>query len=317
MIYLLFAVLLFAGGYFTLRCFLIKHALKEACRELQEIQKDLSQNQILHLAAPDQDLEHLLCATNRMLEDLRRERQNYEKREKQFQHQIEQISHDLRTPLTVILGYLKFLKQADGSDAAEILEIIERKTYAMEHLVSQFYDFSRLSSHDCQITLQQVDAGRILREALLDHYQILERSQMVLEHTLPTHPVMALGDPWALERIFANLFQNAGRYGTGFLKISLEEQPGNICIQFTNGAESLRPEDVPHLFERFYMQDFARTKSGTGLGLAIAKSLAESMKGSLTASCIPDASGVSFPAFCDEKTSDKLTLTFTLTLMTI
>lgn len=317
MIYLLFAFLIFAAGFFALRCHLIKHALKEARRELLEIQKDLSQNQILHLASPDQDLEKLLHAVNDMLEELRRERLNYEKREKEFQRQIEQISHDLRTPLTVILGYLKFLKQAEPSETAEILEIIERKSHAMEHLVSQFYDFSRLSSHDYKIELQQTDVCRILREALLDNYQILEQAQITVAQTLPKHPVLTLGDPQALERIFANLFQNTCRYGTGFLKISFEEQPENIRIQFANGTETLTPEDIPHLFERFYMQDSARTGSGTGLGLTIAKSLAEAMHGSLTASCSPGASGISAFASDIGESSERLTLIFTLTLTAI
>lgn len=308
MFYMLFALLLLAGGYFAFRCFLMKHALREARRELLKIQKDLSQNQILHLAAPDHDLEKLLHTVNCMLEELRRERQNYEKREKQFQQQIQQISHDLRTPLTVILGYLKFLKQADESETAEILEIIGRKSHAMEHLVSQFYDFSRLTSQDYKVKLQQVDVCRILREALLDNYHILEQSQIVLEHALPERPVPALGDPQALERIFDNLFQNAGRYGTGCLKISLQELPENICIQFTNGAKNLTPKDVPHLFDRFYMQDSARTSSGTGLGLTIAKSLAEAMNGSLTASC--SGSDAAEPP-------ENLMLTFTLTLTII
>lgn len=314
MLYLIFALLLLAGGYFTFRYFLIKHALRETRRELLETQKDLSQNQILHLTMPDQDLEKLLYAINCMLEELRRERQNYAKREKQFQQLIQQISHDLRTPLTVILGYLKFLKQADDSEAAEILEIIERKSYTMEHLVSQLYDFSRLSSHDYKVNLQQVDVCRILREALSDNYHILIQSQLALEHTLPKHPVSALGDPHGLDRIFANLFQNAGRYGTGFLKISLEERPKNICIRFTNGSKTLTPEDVPHLFERFYMQDSARTHSGTGLGLTIAKSLAEAMNGSLTVSCSPESSGLPRPGSDAGKAAENLILTFTLTL---
>ena len=153
MIYLLFALPLLAAGFFALRCHLIKHALKETRRELLEIQKDLSQNQILHLAAPDQDLEKLLHAVNYMLEELRRERLNYEKREKEFQRQIEQISHDLRTPLTVIVqkGFpknpadirlLKFYRIIVGGQAGEIIEL----RYQMFHGMGfPFYDFQHFS----------------------------------------------------------------------------------------------------------------------------------------------------------------------------
>ena len=86
--------------------FLLKKAMKEANREFQDILKDIQQNQILHMAMPDKELENMAQSVNQALEQIRTERQEYEKRERAFQSEIENISHDLRTPLTVILGYL-------------------------------------------------------------------------------------------------------------------------------------------------------------------------------------------------------------------
>lgn len=295
MLYFLLLIAVAAGGYFAFRYFSLCKALRNADLELQEIQKDPTQNHILHLPLPNRSLEGLLGTINSTLAELKDERLTYQKREEEFQQQIAHVSHDLRTPLTVILGYLKYIKKTElkGKQAGtfsetlpEALETIERKAKAMSRLVAQFYDFSLLSVQNCEYSDQEMDACRILRETLLDSYQLLEEKSLSVEAALPDCPIPAKGNPEALERIFSNLFQNAGRYASSFLKIRLSKQPENICITFTNDAEQLSPQDIPCLFKRFYMQNAARTQSGTGLGLTIAKSLAESMGGSLTAELI-------------------------------
>lgn len=285
MIYLLCIMGMTAGGYFALRYFSIKRALRDADLELQEILEDLTQNQILHLSTPDKDLEQFIHSINHALEEVKKERQSYQKREKEFQKQMEHISHDLRTPLTVILGYLKYMKNTKNQSEhlEETLEIMERKARAMEKLVSQFYDISRLASEDYEITIQKLDVCRILREALTDNYQELSQYGLKIKTHLPNHPVLANGDAQALDRILSNLLQNAGRYALSFLRVELLEYPDKICISFANDTTQLSTQDIPHLFERFYMQDAARNQSGTGLGLTIAKSLAEAMDGSLEA----------------------------------
>lgn len=287
MILIVLLIAIIAGGYFAFRYFTLCHALCKVGLELQEIKKDLTQNRILHLPLPNKSLEMLLGTVNSTLAELKTERLNYRKREKEFQQQIAHISHDLRTPLTVILGYLKYIKKMESTEKlAEALGIIEQKAQAMSRLVAQFYDFSLLSAQGYACAIQELDACRMLREALLGSYQLLEEKRLDVEAHLPNCPIPAKGDPEALERIFANLFQNAGRYASAFLKIELSQQPEKVCITFTNDAGHCTPEDIPYLFERFYRKDPARSQSGTGLGLTIAKSLAEAMGGSLTAELI-------------------------------
>ena len=104
MLWVLFSVAIVIAVYFATRFFLLKKAMKEANREFQDILKDIQQNQILHMAMPDKELENMAQSVNQALEQIRTERQEYEKRERAFQSEIENISHDLRTPLTVILG---------------------------------------------------------------------------------------------------------------------------------------------------------------------------------------------------------------------
>ena len=211
MLWVLFSVAIVIAVYFATRFFLLKKAMKEANREFQDILKDIQQNQILHMAMPDKELEN--------------------KRERAFQSEIENISHDLRTPLTVILGYLKLMKGQKETDM-EMVETIERKAKTMQRLVTDFYDLSRLSARDYEVEIKETDVGRILRESLMDSYHILEKRALELEAEIPEHIIEVLGDASALERIFLNLIQNAGRYAQSFLHVFVREQKqqGWICF---------------------------------------------------------------------------------------
>ncbi len=294
---LLSALLLAAAGYLALRCIFLKRALREINRDLTEIRLDLSKNQILHLPLPDRDLEQLTKSMNAALEEVRQECQSYEKREAEFQKLIENISHDLRTPLTVILGYLKWMKKADTACAAsgqtcslrsDSLDILERNARTMEKLVAQFYDFSRLNARDYALKPEEVDVCRILKESIANHYQVLEDACLNLDSRLPEHPVIIQGNTGALERIFSNLFQNAGRYARSELEIRLEEsQTGQVYIYFQNDSDSFSEDEISHLFDRFYKNDSSRHQDGSGLGLTVARSLAELMGGALTADAAP------------------------------
>lgn len=291
MLYVILIVISFIiGGYFAFRYFSIIYAFKEMIKEISDIQQDLTQNQILHLPIPNCHLKKLLSSFNAALKEIQKERQKYEKREKEFQRQIENISHDLRTPLTVILGYLKFLKKSDkikvDKELSETITIIGLKADIMKDLVTQFYDLSRLNAGDYELSLDHVDASRTLRESLIGNYQILEQAHLQIEVDIPDCPIWVLGEESALERIFLNLFQNAGRYADTFLCISIKECNENIVISFINDTRMLSEDDLPYVFDRFFMKDGSRNQGGTGLGLTVAKSLAKEMRAELNASII-------------------------------
>ena len=286
---ILLTLVLVLAAYFAFRFYLLKKALKETSEQLQVIQKDLKQNQVLHLPLPDHDLEALMSSINCTLDAIRSERKDYAKRESEFQAEIEAISHDLRTPLTVILGYLGFLQKQRLSltaDQKEMLDIIERKARSMETLISQFYDYSRLNANDYEIKIEEIDVGRTLREVFAENCMMLEKAVLQVKTDFPNHPVWVEGETTALERIFSNLFQNAGRYANHFLNISIQENGTSVQIIFENDTLKANADKIPHLFDRFYMAATSRNKGGTGLGLTIAKCLAEEMAGSLTADLI-------------------------------
>ncbi|MFA9465657.1 MAG: sensor histidine kinase [Velocimicrobium sp.] len=125
----------------------------------------------------------------------------------------------------------------------------------MKNLVTQFYDLSRVNTGDYEMPLNNVDISKIIRESIMGNYQILEQVHLQIEIDIPDYPIWVLGEESALERIFLNLFQNASRYSDTYLHISLKECKHSISISFINDTRVLSEDDIPHLFERFYMQD--------------------------------------------------------------
>ena len=296
MIYILIIIAVI-GIYFAFRYVSLLYAFRKMIKEMQEIREDLTQNQMLHLPVPNRHLAAVMSEFNNTLEEIQKERQKYEKREKEFQKQIENISHDLRTPLTVILGYLKFVKNRkyleQNEELKETLKIIEHKAETMKSLVTQFYEFSRLNAGDYKLKLNNVDISRILRESLVGNYQFLEQSDLKVDIDIPEHPIWVIGEEAGLERIFLNLMQNAGRYADTSLNIMVKETEKNVTISFINDTTRLSEEEASHLFDRLYMQDSSRNQEGTGLGLTVAKSLAEEMGGTLEVHMdVPDLSEI-------------------------
>ncbi|RHR32034.1 sensor histidine kinase [Clostridium sp. AF19-22AC] len=284
MIYLILAVVCFIAMYFCIRFFLLKKALGEAAQELREITEDLEENRIVKLPSPQAEMEVLLEEVNRNLEEIRRIHVGYQEKEQMLQSQIENISHDLRTPLTSILGFLDLIDESSLKvEDRDSLEIVRKKARSMKRLTAQFYDLSRLTAGDYELEVGKADAGRILRETTLESYQELVRKNLDVRLDIPDEAVFALADEAALERIFSNLIQNALRYAVSILRVSLKEEKSGITVLMENDTEHLDAGEVDALFDRFYTADHSRSEGSTGLGLPIARYLAENMGGELTA----------------------------------
>lgn len=277
-------VISIVGGYFSIRYFLLRKNLEKSAYELHNITDDLEQNRIIKLPSPQPELEELLKEINYNLESIRKARIRYEEKEKSLQKQIENISHDLRTPLTAILGFLDMIDdKVMGAEDRESLEIVKRKAWSLKKLISQFYDLSRLEADDYKLELEETDIGRLLRETAIDSYQELKMKNLEVTLDIPDKPMWVLADGDALERIFSNLLQNAGRYAHSMLAIRLFQDTGKVTVLMENDNTSLHEEELEAIFDRFYTVDTSRGKGSTGLGLPIARYLAEGMGGVLYA----------------------------------
>ena len=284
MINIIAAILAIGVCYLSVRLLLLKKSMKDVGNQLQEINRDLEENRIVKISAPDRELEELLMNVNDSLYAIRQEKIAYAKREKAFKQQIENISHDLRTPLTSMLGYLRIMDMNSLSvEVQEDLNTVIRKTERLQELITQFYDFSRLTDSEYSVALEAVEVTKTLREALADSYVELSARQLEVVADIPENAVVVMANENALQRVIQNLLQNAARYAKSSLEVSVKETEEDVVICFVNDVENIDECDVEHLFERFYTSDRARTNGSTGLGLTIAKEFVEKMDGSMEA----------------------------------
>ena len=256
---------------------LLRHGIKGLRRDLVE-RRGQDTNTLLSLPCRDRELRRLASALNDELRALRQERLRYQQGDKELKEAVVNISHDLRTPLTAISGYLQLLKSQElPPDAQRYLGQIESRTESMKRLTEELFRYSVVVSEE-NLAREPVDLRRAVEEALLSFYGALEGRGIDPQVRLPEEPVVRQLDPSALSRVLGNILTNALKYSVGNLEVALEES-GRLT--FSNSAPGLDPVAAGRLFDRFYTVEAAR--NSTGLGLSIAKELTQRMGGSIGA----------------------------------
>lgn len=256
---------------------LLRHGMKALGRDLVE-RRGQDTNTLLSLPCRDRELRRLASALNQELRALRQERLRYQQGDKELKEAVVNISHDLRTPLTAISGYLQLLQGQDlPPDAQRYLEQIGGRTQAMKRLTEELFRYSVVVSEE-NLAREPVDLRRAVEEALLSFYGALEGRGIEPQVRLPETPVIRQLDPAAVNRVLGNILTNALKYSAGDLEVTLEES-GRLT--FSNAAPGLDPVAAGRLFDRFYTVEAAR--NSTGLGLSIAKELTQRMGGSIGA----------------------------------
>lgn len=251
-------------------------ALSQAASQLKEARSQPGKR--LRLAAPDRPVEELLAQINGLLEDRETETRQLREREESLRRQIANVSHDLRTPLTSILGYLQLLEDdLKPEERSRYLQVVEERARVLQELITAFYDLSRIEGGEYPLEIQPVDLRRRLEPLLASFYDDFQQAgfqvAVELEEGLP--PVLA--DPGGVTRVLTNLLSNALKHGSTALTIRLFREGDFLVTSFSNDAPHLTQEDLPRVFERFYTGDQMRTGQNTGLGLAIVKALAQRM----------------------------------------
>lgn len=256
---------------------LLRHGIKGLRRDLVE-RRGQETNTLLSLPCRDRELRRLASALNQELRALRQERLRYQQGDKELKEAVVNISHDLRTPLTAISGYLQLLQGQDlPPDTRRYLEQIESRTESMKRLTEELFRYSVVMSEE-NLAREPVDLRRAVEEALLSFYGALEGRGIEPQVRLPEEKVERLLDPAAVNRVLGNILTNALKYSAGDLEVTLEES-GRLT--FSNAAPGLDPVAAGRLFDRFYTVEAAR--NSTGLGLSIAKELTQRMGGSIGA----------------------------------
>lgn len=240
---------------------------------------DEESNVLLSVTDRDKHLRRLAVTMNRELRLLRQQRHRFVAGDRELKEAVANVSHDLRTPLTAVCGYLDLLEKEELSpNAARYTAVIRERAETMRSLTEELFRYSLLVSPERELHLEPLSLNTALEESLAAVYALLNQRGVEPRITMPEQPVLRSLDREVLSRVLANLLQNAARYSDGDLEVSLS--PGGE-LRFSNRASGLDEVQVGRLFDRFYTVESAR--GSTGLGLSIARALTERMGGSIRA----------------------------------
>lgn len=263
----------------AIKIFLLRHSADEISRAFSE-RMTVDTNTLIDLSSRDKHMQYLANNINIELKKLKNDRHRYQQGDAELKNAVTNISHDLRTPLTAICGYLDMLDQEEQTEnSLRYLKIIRSRTEIMKQLTEELFRYSVFTSVSDGAADEPVILNNMLEESLSAFYTALKEKQITPSVSLPEQKVQRMLNRNAVARIFSNIIGNAVKYSDGDLRISLSE---NGEISFSNHTEKLDEIQVGRLFDRFYTVETASSHS-TGLGLSIARALTEQMGGSIDA----------------------------------
>ena len=200
------------------------------------------------------------------------------------------LSHDVRTPLTTLIGYLDaaYKGLVTGKDRDDYIEIARRKAHDLKEYIDVLFDWFKLNSDEFALEIQSVEAAELTRNILIDWIPIFEDKQVDYDNDIPEQHVRVRLDTDSYMRIINNLIQNVIAHShADKIKISLSKQGNNLRLLLADNGVGIEKEDLKHIFERLYKCDKGRSEKGSGLGLSIVHQLVEKMGGSITVESVP------------------------------
>ena len=257
---------------------LLRRSAEELRRGVQE-RLETDTNTLLSIPSRDGAMRRLAAGLNVQLRQLRRERQQYQNGDRDLKEAVASVSHDLRTPLTAICGYLDLLEGEEKSPAAErYLSLIRGRTDHLKSLTEEFFRYSAALSAGEAEEAEAVSLNRAVEESLAAWYGVLSAKGIVPEVDLPARQVVRRLNRESVSRVLGNVLSNAAKYSPGDLRVVLEEDG---TLNFSNAAPSLTPVLAEKLFDRYFTVESGG--QGAGLGLSIARRLTERMGGTVSA----------------------------------
>lgn len=230
-------------------------------------------------------MQELCAQINRLLDRHQRMLADYRRSEISSKKMLSNISHDIKTPLTVILGYLEIIR-LNGGEQRELIDKVEARAKAVSDLMEQFFTLAKLEAGDMEIALSKLELCELCREVVLDFYEILSGKDYEVEVEIPEKTVYVQGNGDAIRRILNNLISNSLRYGSEgrYLGIFLHEDEKQVYIDVTDRGRGIEKDFAEHIFDRLFTMEDSRNRDiqGNGLGLTIARSLARQMGGDVT-----------------------------------
>lgn len=258
--------------------------LKKISEKLSEI-LDRDSDEKVMVFTDHKVLMELSGQINRMLLDRQKIRADYRRQEMSARKMLANISHDIKTPLTVILGYLEMMELEKDSENGRALCKVEAKARQVMELINSFFTLAKLEAGDVNIEMTKIDINELCRERVLDFYELLIQKEFAVELSIPEQKLYVQGDGESVGRILNNLLSNAVRYGSDgkYIGLFLREEDSFIAVDIVDKGRGIEKEFASSVFERLYTMEDSRNRQiqGNGLGLTIAKNLAVQMGGDI------------------------------------
>lgn len=256
--------------------------LKKSAREISSQFADRLENDtnnLIYISTGDKDMRQLAANINDKLKEVRQKQLQYEYGNTELKNAITNISHDIRTPLTAIYGYLDMIQKTDDPDKqARYISIMKDRSELMKQLTEELFRYSMIISDESKMETEEVFVNQALAESISSFYPALSEKGIVPQIKITDKHIIRNVNKAALLRVFSNLLNNAVKYSDGDLEITLSDS-GEIT--FANTSKELSKVEVGQLFDRFFTVEAAH--HSTGLGLSIARALIERMGGTITA----------------------------------
>ena len=256
--------------------------LKKSAREISSQFADRLENDtnnLIYISTGDKDMRQLAANINDKLKEIRQKQLQYEYGNTELKNAITNISHDIRTPLTAIYGYLDMIQKTDDPDKqARYISIMKDRSELMKQLTEELFRYSMIISDESEMETEEGFVNQALAESISSFYPALSEKGIVPQIKITDKHIIRNVNKAALLRVFSNLLNNAVKYSDGDLEITLSDS-GEIT--FANTSKELSKVEVGQLFDRFFTVEAAH--HSTGLGLSIARALIERMGGTITA----------------------------------
>ncbi|TFE00686.1 sensor histidine kinase [Jeotgalibacillus salarius] len=270
--------------YVLIRFHLLKKEMKETTNQLRLLnQKESSKKVDIHFY--DRDFEALAVEINHQIDHTKKAIAEKRASENELKQAISHISHDIRTPMTSIMGYIQFLESDAISEEmkAEYIDTIKTSAVRLKELLEDFFELSIVEQEDYPLKPERIKLNETVIEVLLGFYEEFKNRNIEPVVQIPDHDVVVLLDSSAVKRVIENLLLNAIKHSSGEVTVSIRVEESVTQFEVTNAIHTLNGFDVDHMFDRFYKADQTRMGTGTGLGLPIAKSLMKKMNGTISA----------------------------------
>ena len=275
-IYIISIILCMVLLFLAIKLYFIKKSIKEIRVSINKIIK-ADTNQLLTISSSDKEIKSLANDLNKELQELRKEKLQYQNGNQELKRIITNISHDMRTPLTAISGYIDLMKE-NKEKQKEYMKIIEKKTEELTLLTDQLFDFSKTMDIGVEIQREECCINEILEETLANMYHFFKEKQIEPKIEICTQKIYKDLDKHSIIRVFENILSNVCKYSDGDFKVTLNEKG---IITFSNKATSLDATTVQKIFDRYFTVENA--KKSTGLGLSISKQLVKLNGGKISA----------------------------------